>query len=183
MNWNDGNVFFLADFDDNMEASIVLPLTKEIQRQRKLRWGQIDLYINSFGGYAHLVFHLIQLIEIAKQDDITVRTIVPSIAFSAGSMLAVTGTPGERYIAKNGEHLIHYGRTGSVEETPKQIERWSAYKTRDFNNTLKHYKAYCDVPDLDSEMMDNGFFVPANKCIKWGLADKYMEKFDIGYPE
>ena len=173
-------MFFLSDFDDNMEASLVLPLTREIQKQRKLRNGQIDLYINSFGGYAHLVFHLIQLVEMAKREDIVVRTIVPSIAFSAGSMLAVVGTPGERYIAKDAEHLIHYGRTGSVEETPKQIERWSAYKTRDFTKTIKHYQRYSEVPNIDAEMMDNGFFVPATKCVKWGLADKYMEKFDVG---
>lgn len=182
MNWNDGNVFILNDFDDSMESSVVLPLTLEVAKQSKLRDGQIDLYINSFGGYAHLVFHIIELVEIAKRNDVKVRTIVPSVAFSAGSMLAVTGTPGERYIAKTGEHLIHYGRTGSVEETPKQIERWSAYKSRDFKNTIAHYEKYSKVPNIDTEMMDDGFFIPASKCVKYGLADKYMEKFDIGNP-
>lgn len=181
MNWNEGNVFILNDFDDNMEGSIVLPLTLEVQKQSKLRDGQIDLYVNSFGGFAHLVFHLIELVEIAKRNDVVVRTIVPSVAFSAGSMIAVTGTPGERYIARNGEHLLHYGRSmGSAEETPKQIERWSAYKARDFKNTLAHYGKYAKVPNLDTEMMDDGFFVPAAKCIRFGLADKYLDKLDIG---
>lgn len=173
------NVFVLNDFDDSMEAGIVLPLTMEIKKQSELKDGRIDLWINSFGGYAHLVFHLIELVEIAKKNGVKVRTIVPSVAFSAGSMLAVTGTPGERYIAKNGEHLIHYGRTGSIEETPKQIERWSEYKRRDFNNTLAHYKKYCNVNDIDTEMMDDGFFVPAPKAIKFGLADKYMDKLEL----
>ena len=180
MNFNDDNVFYLTDFDDSMEGAIVLPLTREIQKQRQLKNGRIDLYINSFGGYAHLVFHLIELVEVAKREGIKVRTIVPSVAFSAGSMLAITGTPGERYIARDGEHLIHYGRTGSVEETPKQIERWSAYKSRDFKNTIRHYQKYSNVPNIDSEMMDDGFFIPAVKCVKYGLADKYMDKFDIG---
>lgn len=119
---NEGNVFFVGDFDDSAERELVIPLAKEIQKQRLLRDGRIDLYINSFGGYAHLVSHLTSLVEIAKREGIVVRTIVPSVAFSAGSMLAITGTVGERYIEKSGEHLIHYGSTGSVETTPTQAE-------------------------------------------------------------
>lgn len=183
MNWNEDHIFILNDFDDSMESSVVLPLTLEIQKQSQLKNGQIDLYINSFGGYAHLVSHMIELVELAKRNDVVVRTIVPSVAFSAGSMLAVAGTPGERYIARDGEHLIHYGRTmGTAEETPKQIERYAAWKARGFKSSIAHYEKYSKVPNLDIEMMDDGYFVPANKCIKFGLADKYMDKFDIGAP-
>lgn len=173
------NTFVLNDFDDSMEANVVTALTMEIYKQVEVKDGRIDLWINSFGGYAHLVFHMIELVEMAKREGVVVRTIVPSVAFSAGSMLAVTGTPGERYIARAGEHLIHYGRTGSIEETPKQIERWSAYKSRDFKNTIAHYQKYANVDNLDTEMMDDGFFIPASKCIKAGLADKYIDKLEL----
>lgn len=177
---NDGNVFFIGDFDDNAERELIVPLTREIQNQKRFRDGRIDLYINSFGGYAHLVDHLTMLVEMAKREDITVRTVVPSIAFSAGSMLAITGTPGERYITRTGNHLIHYGSTGSVETTPLQADRFHAWKKADFNNTVKHYEKYANVPDIRAHVADDGFFVPAPKCIKWGLADKYIESFDIG---
>lgn len=180
LDFHEGNIFYFTDFDDNMERSIVLELTREIQKQRRFVDGRLDFYINSFGGYGHLVFHLIELVEIAKAEGIVVRTIVPSVAFSAGSMLAVAGTPGERYIAKNAEHLIHYGNIGSQETTPKQIERMSAYKNRDFKNTINHYRKYCNIPELDAEMMDDGWFVPATKCLKWSLADRYIDKLDIG---
>lgn len=181
MNWNDGNIFFFSDFDDNMESSLILPLTKEIQKQRQLVDGRLDFYINSFGGYAHLAFHLIELTELAKREGIVVRTIVPNLAASAGSMLAVSGTPGERYIAKNAEHLVHYGASGGTgEETPKQVERTSAYKHRDFQSRINVYRENCDIPDLDAEIMDNGWFIPAPKAIKFKMADKYISKFDIG---
>lgn len=182
MNFNDDNVFFLADFDDNMEGNIVLPLTREIQKQRRLRDGRIDLYINSFGGYKHLVFQLISLVEIAKREGIVVRTIVPDIAYSAGSILAITGTPGERYIEKTGEHLIHYGMTGSIETTPEQAQRNFVQKQESFRKILQHYKKFTKLPhdELDRLMNDDSAFIPASKCIKWGLADKYMEKFDVG---
>lgn len=184
MNWNDGNVFFLADFDDNMEASIVLPLIKEIQNQRRLKDGKIDLYINSFGGYRHLVFQLISLVENAKREGITVRTIVPDIAYSAGSILAVTGTPGERYIEKTAEHLIHYGMTASQESTPEQVERNYVQKQEGFKKILNHYQKHTKVEreELDRLMNDDSAYLTAAKCIKLGLADKYMEKFDIGTP-
>jgi ATP-dependent protease ClpP protease subunit len=181
LNWNDGNIFYFTDFDDNMEANLVVPLTREIQHQRKLKDGRLDLYINSFGGYGHLVDHLISLVELAKREGIVVRTIVPSTAASAGSMLAITGTPGERFIERTAEHIVHYGTTiGTAETTPKQIERWAGYKNRDFKNVLTHYRKFAEIPKLDEEMMDDGFSIPATNCIKWKMADKYMEKFDIG---
>lgn len=180
MNYNEGNVFFLTDFDDNMEGNIVVSLTREIQAQRMLRDGHIDIYINSFGGYGHLADHIIELMELAKRDDVLVRTIVPSTAFSAGSMVAIAGSPGERYIARDGEHLIHYGTIGSTESTPEQLARFTEFKARKFKQALKHYQKYCDVPELEIRMLDDGYFVPAAKAVKWGLADHYLERFNVG---
>ena len=182
MNFNDGNLFFLADFDDHMEATVVLPLIKEIQKQRTLVDGRIDLYINSFGGYRHLVFQLISLVRQAQRDGVVVRTIVPDIAYSAGSILAVTGSPGERYIEKTAEHLIHYGLTGSAETTPEQVERNYIQKQQGFKKILDHYASYTNLgrDDLEMLMNDDSAYLSANKCIKHGLADRYMEKFDIG---
>lgn len=176
---NEDNVFFIGDFDDSLESCTIVPLIQEIKNQRRRRDGKIDLHINSFGGYAHLVMNLVELVEIAKREGIIVRTIVPSVAFSAGSMLAVSGSPGERYISKTGEHLVHYGSTGSVETTPTQIERYRAWKDRDFKNTIKHYQRYCTIPNLEEQLKDDGFFVPARDCIKWGLADKYTDKLEL----
>lgn len=169
------NIFVIGDFDDQLEQLLV-PLTKEIKKQSKLRTGKIDLYINSYGGYLHLVRHFVDLVERAKDDNVMVRTVVSGVAYSAGSILAVTGTPGERYIAKHGEHLIHYGSSGSVESTPGQVERNRQSKTRSFKQILEHYKKYCNIPDLESAMLDDGFYVDANKCVKWNIADKYSDK-------
>lgn len=176
---NEDNVFFITDFDDNAEMDLVVPLTREIQHQSKLKDGRIDLHITSVGGYAHLMEHVLTLVESAKRLDIVVRTIVPSMAFSAGSMLAVAGTPGERYIGRNGEHLIHYGQIMSFETTPKQVERFRKWKERQFKKNLEHYKKYCEIPELDKEMLDDGWFVPARQAIQWKMADKYTDKLDL----
>lgn len=182
MNWNDGNVFFLTDFDDEMEGSIVLPLIREIQKQKNYKYGRIDLHINSHGGYKHLVFQLVSLVELAKREGIIVRTIVSDIAYSAGSVLAIAGTPGHRYIERGAEHLIHYGITGSMETTPEQLVRNTAQKSSGFKKIKRHYLQYTnlDGPTLDTLMNDDSAFIAGPKCIKWGLADEYMERLDIG---
>lgn len=163
-----------------MEREVLVPLAKEIQRQARYKDGKIDLWINSYGGYRHLVFNIISLVELAKRSGVIVRTIVPDIAYSAGSILAVTGSPGERYIERTAEHLMHYGTTGSADETPEQVDRNYRQKKAAFSKIYKHYEKYSNVPDLEQMMNDDAFYVPAVKCIKWGLADKYMDKFDIG---
>lgn len=177
----DGNIFYIGDFDDSTEDEITIPLIREIQEQRDLEEGRLDLYINSFGGHSHFVGSLIELIELAKRDGIVVRTVVPALAWSAGSMLAIAGTPGERYISRSGVHMIHYGTSqGGAPSSPREAKRWAAAQVREFDLMVKHYKKYgnSSLP-IDNEIETDGWTIPAEKCIKWGLADHYMTKFDI----
>jgi ATP-dependent protease ClpP protease subunit len=170
------NVFHIGEFDEMLETQITVPLTVEIEKQAGLKHGRIDLWINSYGGMVHVCENLVVLVELAKREGVTVRTIVPHAAFSCGSILAVTGTVGERYIGKKGEHLLHHGSVMSFETTPKQVDRFAEWKHRNFKSGLDHYKKYAAVPNLDEEMLDDAYFVPANKAIKFKLADKYIDK-------
>lgn len=179
----DGNVFFIGNFDEDMETDLLIPLTREIQRQSVQEFGRIDLYINSIGGSLYLLQHLVELVELAKRNGVMVRTMVMSMAFSAGSLLAITGTPGERYIAKNAEHLIHYGNGGYASSTPVQVKRHTDRLTREFKWSIAHYTKYANVPNLEENMADDHFYVPAAKCIKYGLADFYLDKLDIGFAD
>jgi ATP-dependent protease ClpP protease subunit len=173
------NIFYLKEFDEAMEHEILIPLTMEIREQNKLREGQIDLYINSPGGYIYLMQHIVELIELAKEQGTIVRTIVPEMAYSAGSMVAIAGSPGERYIGRRAEHLAHYGASINFQTTPLQAERFAEQTKRSFAHNLAHYKKYCDIPNLDSEMLDDGFYIPAAKAIKYKMADKYMDKLEV----
>lgn len=176
---NDGNLFFIGDFEENMEDELLIPLTKEIQHQRTVDNGRIDLYINSVGGGLYLLQHLVELVEIAKREGIVVRTMVMSMAYSAGSLLAVTGS--ERYIGRHAEHLIHYGNGGYASATPVQAKRQNDKLNREFKWCVSHYKKYSNIPDLEKHMSDDNFYVTSANAIKWGLADFYVDKLDIGY--
>ena len=158
---------------------MTIPLARQVEEQSRLRDGRIDIWVNSYGGYTHTAMHIIELMEQAKRHGVVVRTIVPGLALSAGSLIAIAGTEGERYIAKRGEHLLHYGQVGSLDQTPQQVERSKAYKTRAFKHILDHYKKYAVVPDLESKISDDGFFVPARDCVKWKLADKFTDRLEV----
>lgn len=178
----DGNLFFIGDFDESME-DILVPFTREIQRQRTVEGGFIDLHINSTGGNFYLMQHLVNLVEKAKDSGVVIRTAVFSMAYSAGSMLAIAGTPGERYIAKGAEHLIHYGSNGGVNTTPVQAKRQAMSNERAFRYNVAHYKKYANVPDLEKNIADDNFYVTAAQAIKWNMADSYLGKMNIGYLE
>jgi ATP-dependent protease ClpP protease subunit len=169
--------FILADFDEELKAGIIVPLTCKIEELRMQHGAVIEIYINSDGGDGSLAVHIIHLLELAQQYGITVRTIVMRDAFSAGSLVAVAGTPGERYISSYGEHLIHYGQSYNPGyRSPLQTDRAAARTKRWFGNMLDHYKKYAAIPDLEKVMADDNFFIPAKKCIQWKLADKDILK-------
>lgn len=163
-----------------MEQNIIIPLTHCVKQQAEIRDGRIDMYVNSYGGNANLLMHVIELMELAKRHDVVIRTIVTSAAYSAGSMVAVAGTPGERYIAKNAMHLVHYGATGaSNESTPTQASRKHNADQIMFNMVLNHYRKYCDIPNLEDNIQDDNWYIKATEAKRWNMADQYLDKMDL----
>lgn len=172
--FSDGDRFFiLGEFNDDMNRELVLPLTKKIDSLSAIRNPSIEIIIDSNGGNGNTLMHLVDLVETAKKNGITVKTIVRNRAYSSGSMLAITGSKGHRYIAPAAEHLIHYGSVnGWYNHTPTQLDRESKFFKRWFATLVDHYKKYADVPDLEEHIKDDNFFIDAKSSIKWGLADK-----------
>lgn len=172
-----GNTFYIVhNFNDKLRDGIIIPLTDKIESLSKQKDAELIFYINSHGGDAELCLHIISLIELAKRRGITVKTVVPDLAFSAGSLVAISGTKGHRYIARTAEHCVHYGsQWGWVETTPLQIERNTEHKKRHFQKLISLYKKYSNIPDIEKALMDDSYFLTAKECIKYGLADKYME--------
>ena len=173
----EGNLVYVSDFDDRLEDELCLDFVKLIDEESVKADGRIDIFINSYGGLADVAFHLIELVGYAKSRDIVVRTIVTSAAYSAGSILAVTGTPGERYIAKHAHHLVHYGMDGAVVSTPKQTQRSMTKTQAFFNQMYEIYDTHCEIPDLKEQMSDDSFYINAKKAIQWKMADKPFSKF------
>lgn len=179
--YHDGrNTFYIGEFDEEIEQNVIIPLTHAVRQQSEIKDGRLDLYINSYGGNAHILMHMVELVEIAKRSGVVVRTIVTSAAYSAGSMLAVAGTEGERYMAKNAMHLVHYGNTGiRSEETPVQTQRRYNADQMMFKQVLDHYNKYCDIPDLEDNIQDDNWYITAQQAKRYKMTDKFLDKFDL----
>lgn len=176
--YHDGrNVFYLGSFDEQMEAEIPIAFHNAIQFQSQMRQAHIDIIINSYGGLAHLAYTIVEQMEMAKSQGIVVRTLVTNTAGSAGSIVAVAGTEGYRYIAKTANHIVHYGSTGSEIHSPEQAIRNHNANTDFFKTTLNHYKKYCDIPDLEKNLVTDDWYITAAQAKKWKMADHFLDKF------
>ena len=103
------------------------------------------------------------------------------MAYSCGSLLACSGSVGHRYIAEYAEHMCHVSKTKSFADTIEQVDRNANRQKRSMQNVIKMYKKYCKdtaqkgyMEKLFRNMKDDGFYIPAKECIKYGLADKIL---------
>ena len=172
------NTFFIGDFDDSMEYKL-LEIRHAISEQASLSNGKIELIICSEGGYAGYAWALVDLMERAKLAGVTVVTVVSGEAFSCGSVVAVAGSPGHRYIGHNAEHLVHLGSVSSHVTTDMQHSRQAAYTKRHFNRVLNHYRKYANIPDLEESLADDNLFVPAARAKSWSMADQWIDKLPL----
>ena len=160
-------------FGNEMVEQVIAPMAAAIDRLRGQKSAAIEIHINSSGGYCKTAFHLVRMMEGAKSQGVTVITKVVLDAYSAASMVAIAGTPGERWISAEAEHLIHYGSfDAGWKHTPEQLSRSKRHADRHLKNLAAHYDRHARVPDLLGKLKDDCFFVPAKQAIRWGLADK-----------
>lgn len=170
------NIYLQGDFEYWWLEGIVIPVTEKLSGLHRLSDPKITVYVSSRGGWTNVCWDIVELLERAKNMDVTVRTVVTSHAYSSGSMVAVVGSPGERYIGERATHLLHYGHSGAYWETPLQVEREAEWAKQHFGNVLAHYKYYTKVPRLDKLIEDDGLWFDAEDCIKYGIADKYTSE-------
>lgn len=176
-----GNVFYIGEFDGEMEQNILTALVTETQKQSELRDGRLDLYVNSYGGVKDIADHVVQLMEVAKAHEVTVRTIITGAAYSAGSMVAVAGSEGERYMAKTSLHLVHYGASMIASRSPVEAERNHTVDKLFYRQVKNHYRNYCEIPDdiLDAGLDIDMWHITYAEAKRWKMCDKPLDRLNI----
>jgi ATP-dependent protease ClpP protease subunit len=172
----DNNFYIFGGIDNSMPEKIIAPFIELIDRKSNLKNpGQVHIYVSSYGGLVQYGFDFIQQMERAKDAGITVNTYVSSVACSCGSLIAVAGTPGKRYIGERAYHLLHFMRGSDYAHNPIMMER-------NFENgkfwhkvLLDIYKKYTKIQKLEEKLLADNYMVNgAAACIKAGLADLKM---------
>lgn len=133
----------------------------------------INFYINSPGGSVTAGMSIYDTMQFIKSP---VHTIVMGQAASMGSLLAMAGEKGHRYILPNARHMIHQplggasGQATDVEIQARELLRWKTVLTKIYSSHTG--KGFAEL-QLDMER-DN--FMTAEESVDYGLADKVIFK-------
>ncbi len=135
----------------------------------------INFYINGPGGSVTAGMSIYDTMQFIK---CPIYTIVLGQAASMGSLLAMAGQQGNRYILPNARHMIHQplggasGQATDVEIQAKELLRWKKVLTEIY---VKHNSSGKKFSELQNDMeRDN--FMSADEAVKYGLADKVIIK-------
>jgi ATP-dependent Clp protease protease subunit len=136
----------------------------------------ISFYINSPGGSVTAGMAIYDTMQFIRPD---IHTIVLGQAASMGSLLAMSGTAGHRFILPNARHMIHQplggasGQATDVEIQARELLRWKKVLTEIYvRHTGKPY-------DQLTQDMERDFFMTADEAVIYGLADKKITKRDM----
>jgi ATP-dependent Clp protease, protease subunit len=168
--------------EDNMSNVIVAQLLfLESESPSK----DISLFINSPGGMVTAGLAIYDTMQFIACD---VATYVMGQAASMGSFLAQAGAPGKRFVLPEARTMIHRvssgtpGTRGSVhvqelqfEDAKRTYEESQRINTRLTELYVKHNTSGKTYDDM-YETMKFDTFLSAEDAVKWGLADKVLEK-------
>jgi ATP-dependent Clp protease protease subunit len=145
----------------------------------------ISLFINSPGGAVTAGLSIYDTMQFIRPD---VQTFVMGQACSMGSFLAQAGAKGKRFVLPEARTMIHRvssgtpGTRGSVhvqelqfEDSKRAYEESQRVNKRLTELYVRHNTAGKSYDQM-YETMKFDTFLSAEEAVKWGLADKVIEK-------
>ena len=153
----------------NYNASLVVAQMLFLEAEDPAK--DILCYINTPGGSVTAGMSIYDTMQYIKSD---VSTIVMGQAASMGSLLAMAGTKGKRFILPNARHMCHQpsggtqGMASDIEITFNELKRWKKVLVDIYAmHTGK------DLATLEKDM-DRDTFMSAEEAVAYGLADSIM---------
>ena len=150
-------------------ATIISPYNEWPENQPVL-----EVYLQTPGGMISVAKSIMSLFKMARAKGTIIKTINLSAAASCGSLLAVSGTKGYRYMAEDAYNLIHYGSRGGSSTRDGEAER-VLQKNNEITNSLK--KIYLDNTQLSLKEINKYFTfedtgrLNAKACLEKGICD------------
>jgi ATP-dependent Clp protease protease subunit len=128
---------------------------------------EIDMFINSPGGYLTTLFSIVDVMESVK---VKVNTICVGHAASAAAILLTQGH--KRYATKRSRIMFHdvsYGMGGTYKDQKIQFDE----TTKARNEITEMLAKSTNVPrrDIDAKLMDRDFYMSAQDAIDLGVID------------
>jgi ATP-dependent protease ClpP protease subunit len=170
-----GQRFFINDLD-NEDVDLLLLSVAEAIFEGDIE-NSLEFWINSEGGDASRAFALVELIYLAQRKGFIVETFVLCDAYSAGSIVAVAGSKGYRWVARDASYMLHYGEAENTATSPIAAERIGKETVRHFLKVLNHYEHNCHIPDLETKLMFDNYYIHGDLALQYGLADGFLDEY------
>ena len=164
--------YVFGDFDESLLNRVGSELLGWVYKAPDR--GRVNIFIDSGGGDMSVLRTMLSAIGVAKNRGLRVSTFVTGNAYSCGSMLAIAGTPGFRFMSPYGQHMIHYGQSSSRVESPLQLDREAVQSKRHFEFVVDHYKSNSSIKGLRKKLVADSLYVGVDQALRWGLADREM---------
>jgi ATP-dependent Clp protease protease subunit len=136
--------------------------------------GDVEMYINSPGGYVHSGLAIYDTMQFIKPD---VSTICVGMAASMGAVLLTSGAAGKRYSLPHARVMIHQGSAGIGHSTPADIEI-AAREILKSRATMEEIVARHTGQPIEKvhNDMDRDYFMSAEEARAYGLVDRVMSR-------
>lgn len=170
----DDNIYILGEFDETINEHVIPYIIKIIQTKEGSKHPELNLFINSNGGYASILHSLLCVLDIAKEKGFTITTTVMGRAYSCGSLLACYGD--YRRMFKYGNHLMHFGSSGDYACTPKQNQRIRKHTDEHFESLVDIYAEHSKLSKekIRELMEDDCLYLNPQECLEYGLIDEII---------
>jgi ATP-dependent Clp protease protease subunit len=162
-------IFFYSEVDSTSISRLCAELIY-LSGQDSTR--EITIYINSPGGHLYEAIGAISLMDFIPN---SISTVVMGYAFSAGALIAASGTKGRRRSMKHSTIMIHQPSSGT-KGTASDIQTAAAEVVR-----MKHLanelliKSSSIERDLFLKRIEYDWFMSAEDALNNGLIDEILE--------
>lgn len=161
-------VFLWGQVDDDSAKHVIDRLLYLDSLETK----DIELYINSPGGYVTSGFAMYDCIKSLNSD---VSTICTGLAASMGSILLSVGTKGKRFIQPHARVMIHQpsggarGQASDIEITAQEI-----IKTKELSAQILADNCGQSFEKVMKDF-NRDHWMGAEESVKYGIVDKVLE--------
>ncbi|NQT89245.1 ATP-dependent Clp protease proteolytic subunit [bacterium] len=162
-------IIFIGTGIDDYVASLVIAQLLFLANEKK---GQdINIYINSPGGYVHSGLAILDTMQFVPCD---VATTCIGMAASMGAVLLAAGTKGKRRVLPNARVMMHQpagGMQGTASDIKIHAEEILKTKAK-LNEMLADMTGQpLDVIERDT---DRDFFMSADEALAYGVVDEVL---------
>ena len=171
------SIMFVGEINEEKAADLIsalLVLSQE-KPQDKEEIGDIKLYISTYGGSAHEMFAIYDVMNYCKQF-CDIQTIGVGKVMSAGTLMLAGGTAGKRKLGKHCQVMIHavnggtIGELHSLENEMEQMKNLQDTYIQCLSNETSMTKR--QIRTLINRKVN--VYLSADEAIEKGLADEVL---------